>query len=116
MYVLCGRSSPSNETMTHIGILLCEVLRHSSADARLYEIKLAVVSLLLSAPTLVDILAYQSSLVVVERTGSSTNDAAAIVPILLTLLRLVHSNELVLKVVKDAVSYFLPIPKLRLSK
>jgi hypothetical protein len=79
--------------------------------------KLAVVSLLLNAPVeyssylldnggiepLVDILSYQSSLVVVERTGSSTNDAAAIVPILLTLLRLVESNELIRKVVKDAI-------------
>lgn len=117
MYALHGRTSPSNETMTHIGILLCELLRYSSADTRLYEIKLAVVSLLLNAPTeystyllanggiepLVDILSYQSSLVVVEKTGSSTNDAAAIIPILLTLLRLVESNELVLKVVTDAV-------------
>ena len=117
MYALEGRTNPSYETMTQIGILLCELLRHSSADTRLYEIKLAVVSLLLNAPTeystyllanggiepLVDILSYQSSLVVVERTGSSNNDAAAIVPILLTLQRLVESNELVLKVVKDAV-------------
>lgn len=117
MYALEGRTNPSYETMTQIGILLCEVLRHSSADTRLYEIKVAVVSLLLNAPAaystyllanggiepLVDILSYQSSLVVVERTGSSANDAAAIVPILLTLLRLVESNELVLKAVTDAV-------------
>jgi hypothetical protein len=117
MYALQSRTNPSYDTMTQIGILLCELLHYSNADIRLYEMKLAVVSLILNAPVeyssylldnggiepLVDILSYQSSLVVVERTGSSTNDAAAIVPILLTLLRLVESNELIRKVVKDAV-------------
>jgi hypothetical protein len=64
------------------------------------KIKLAVVSLLLNATReysghllknggigpLVEIMAYQTSLERAERTGSSTEDAAAIVPILLQRL------------------------------
>ena len=112
-----GQSMTSNETMAWIGILLCDLLRYPSADERLYQIKLAVISLLLNSPAeysdyllnnkgidpLVDILDYQTSLVVVERTENSAEDAAAVVPVLLTLMRLVQSNKLVLKVVKDAV-------------
>ena len=117
-----GRSSappPEDTTTAQIGILLCELLRYPSRtdDGRLYEIKLAVVSLLLTMPReyggyllnnggivpLVEILERQTSLVVVEGTGSSAEDAAAVVPILLVLLRLVQYDESVSKVVKDAV-------------
>jgi len=117
-----GRSSappPEDTTTAQIGILLCELLRYPSTDdGRLYEIKLAVVSLLLlnasrecggyllnngGIEPLVEILERQTSLVVVEGTGSSAEDAAAVVPILLVLLRLVQSDESVSKVVKDAV-------------
>ena len=52
---------------------------------------------------LVDIMAYQTSMVVVERTGSSSGDAAAVVPILLVLLKLVQSDANALQVVKDEV-------------
>ena len=52
---------------------------------------------------LVKIMELQTSLVVVEGTGSSTEDAAVVMPILLVLLRLVQSAELVLKVMRDAV-------------
>ena len=76
-----------------------------------------MVALLLDAPTeyndylvnndgvqrLIDILAYQASVVVIEKTNSSADDASAIVPILLALLRLVQSNEAALTVVKEAV-------------
>ncbi|KAL3776608.1 hypothetical protein ACHAW5_007809 [Stephanodiscus triporus] len=120
LYALDARGGGSalwKETDGHMGIVLCELLRYPSSDARLYEIKLAVVSLLLNAPReycghiynfggvepLVEILAYQTSLVVVERTGSSAEDAAAVVPILLALLRLVESDESVMQVVKESV-------------
>ena len=103
--------------MTQVGIILCELLQFSSGDERVYQIKLAVVALLLNAPKeytqylvnnggiqqLVDILSYQTSLVVVERTGSSSADAAAVVPILLVLLKLVQSNESALAIVKNEV-------------
>ena len=121
LYVL-GSSNPSNrlpsdDTMTQVGIILCELLQFSSGDERVYQIKLAVVALLLNAPKeytqylvnnggiqqLVDILSYQTSLVVVERTGSSSEDAAAVVPILLVLLKLVQSNESALAIVKNEV-------------
>jgi len=51
----------------------------------------------------VDILSYQTSLVVVERRGSSSEDAAAVVPILLLLLKLVQSNPSALQIVKNEV-------------
>ena len=111
------RSAPMVDATAQIGVVLCELLQYPSADGRLYEIKLAVVSLLLDAPReyggyllnnggiepLVEIMERQTSLVVVEGTGSSAEDAAAVVPILLVLLRLVQSDESVSKVVRDAV-------------
>jgi hypothetical protein len=119
LYAFCanGRSAPSGVATAQIGIMLCELLRYPSADGRLYEIKLAVVSLLLNAPReyggyllnnggvepLIEIMERQTLLVVVERTGSSADDAAAVVPILLVMMRLVQSDESVSKVVKDAV-------------
>jgi len=89
----------------------------SSADERCYQCKLAVVNLLLDAPKgysrylvengavphLVDVLSYQTSLVVVERTGSSANDAAAVVPVLLALLRIVKADEEALEIVRREV-------------
>ena len=121
LYVL-GSSNPSirqpsNDTMTQIGIILCELLQFSSGDERVYQIKLAVVALLLNAPKeyssylvnnggmkqMIDILSYQTSLVVVERTGSSSEDAAAVVPILLVLLKIVQFNESALTIVKNEV-------------
>ena len=114
-------NKPSHTTMTQIGIILCELLQLSSADERVYNIKLAVVALLLNAPkeygtylvnnggggsieALVDILSYQTSLVVVERTTtSSSEDAAAVVPILLVLLNLVQSNKIALDIIKKKV-------------
>jgi hypothetical protein len=108
---------PSNDAMTQIGIMLCEILRLSNADIRVYECKLAVVTLLLNAPEqysgylssnggikpLVDIMAYQLSVVVVERTGSSAEDAAAVVPILLVLRKLCQSNASILQMVKNEI-------------
>ena len=47
-------------------------------------------------------MAYQTSLVVVERTGSSAEDAAVVVPIMFALLRLVESDESVMKVPLDS--------------
>ena len=107
----------TNDIMMRIGVILCELLQFPNADERVYQIKLAVVALLLDAPKeyndyivnndgvqrLVDILAYQASVVVIEKTNSSADDASAIVPILLALLRLVQSNEAALTVVKEAV-------------
>jgi hypothetical protein len=108
---------PSNDTMTQIGIMLCEILRLSNADIRVYNCKLAVVALLLNAPgeysgylashdgikPLVDIMAYQLSVVVVERTANSAEDAAAVVPILLVLRKLCQSNAAVMQMVKNEV-------------
>ncbi len=115
MYALDGyrggrtKSTGDDASTRDIGILLCELLRHS--------IKLAAVSLLLNATrecgaylannggieALVDIMSYQTSVVVVERTGCFSDDAAAVVPILLALLRLVELDESIRKVVKGAV-------------
>mmetsp|Transcript_26089 Transcript_26089/g.62657 ORF Transcript_26089/g.62657 Transcript_26089/m.62657 type:complete len:556 (-) Transcript_26089:143-1810(-) len=120
MYVLGSNPSismPPKDVMTQIGVILCELLQLSNADERLYQIKLAVVALLLNAPDeyinylvnnggikpLVDIMAYQTSLVVVEKRGSSAEDAAAVLPILLVLLKLTQSNESALKIAKDEV-------------
>ena len=108
---------PSNDTMTQIGVMLCEILCLSNADIRVYQCKLAVVSLLLNAPgeysgylashngikPLISIMAYQLSVVVVERTANSAEDAAAVVPILLVLFKLCQSNEAVLQMVKNEV-------------
>ncbi|KAL7439541.1 hypothetical protein ACHAXM_006758 [Skeletonema potamos] len=108
---------PSSDTMTQIGMMLCEILRLSNADIRVYHCKLAVVALLLNAPKefsgylashdgikpLVDILAYQLSVVVVERTATSAEDAAAVVPILLVLCKLCQSNAAVMQMVKNEV-------------
>jgi hypothetical protein len=105
------------ETMTQLGIILCELLKLSSSDARVYQCKLAVVALLLNAPNeyaeylattggitqLVEILAYQLSVVVIERTDSGAEDAAAVVPILLVLQKLSQASPTVLKIVKDKV-------------
>ena len=110
-------SLPSIDTMTQIGIILCEILRLSNADMRVYQCKLAVVSLLLNAPDeysgylashdgikpLLSIMAYQLSVVVIERTSNSAEDAAAVVPILLVLRKLCHSNAEVLQLVKNEV-------------
>jgi hypothetical protein len=107
----------SQETMTQLGIILCELLKLSSSDARVYQCKLAVVALLLNAPNeyaeylattggitqLVEIMAYQLSVVVIERTGSGAEDAAAVVPILLVLQKLSQASPTVLKIVKDKV-------------
>ncbi|KAL7426012.1 hypothetical protein ACHAXH_000200 [Discostella pseudostelligera] len=108
---------PTQSTMEFIGVILCELLHFPNSDERVYAIKLAVVALLLDAPNefndhlastncvkrLVEILSYQASVVVIERTNSSAEDAAAVVPILLALQRLVQSNESAHKVVKEAV-------------
>ncbi|KAK1748307.1 synembryn [Skeletonema marinoi] len=108
---------PSNDTMTQIGMMLSEILRLSNADVRVYQCKLAVVTLLLNAPgeysgylashdgikPLVNIMAYQLSTVVVERTANSAEDAAAVVPILLVLRKLCQSNSAVLQMVKNEV-------------
>jgi len=70
------------ETKTRIGNVLCELLQFSNADERMYQVKLAEVTLLHNAldgysgyliekggiQPLVDIMSYQTSLVV-ERTG-----------------------------------------------
>lgn len=110
-------SQSTNDIMMRIGVILCELLEFPNSDERVYQIKLAAVALLLASPKeccdylvnndcvkrLVDILAYQASVVVIERTGSLADDATAVVPILLALLRLVQSNETALKVVKEAV-------------
>ena len=112
-----ARRQPSPETMTQIGIVLCDLLHLSNSDERCYEIKLSVVALLLDAPkdyagylietqsikALVDIMSYQTSLVVLERTGSSSDDAAAVVPILLVLLKLTQSNNTALQMIKEEV-------------
>ena len=108
---------PSNDIMTQIGMMLCEVLCLSNADMRVYQCKLAVVALLLNAPgeysgylvshdgikPLVSIMSYQLSLVVVERTANSAEDAPAVVPILLVLRKLCQSNAAALQMVKDEV-------------
>ena len=112
-----GHSAPMEDATSQIRIVLCELLQHPSADGRLYKFKLAVGLLLLDVPhkygsyllnnggiePLVEIMELQTLLVVVEGTGSSAEDAAAVMPILLVLLRLVQSSELVLKVMRDAV-------------
>jgi len=120
LYVLGSNPSipkPSHDTMSQIGIIFCELLQFSNADERIYQIKLAVVALLLDAPKecttylinnegiqpLVDIMSYQTSLVVIERTVSSKDDAAEVVPILLVLLKLVQSNKSALEMIKNEV-------------
>lgn len=110
-------SRPTHDTLNSIGAILCELLHFPNSDERVYAIKLTVVALLLDAPNefndhlvnndcvkrLVEILSYQASVVVIERTNSSSEDAAAVVPILLALQRLVQSNESALKLVKEAI-------------
>ncbi len=110
-------SQPTNDSMMRVGVILCELLQFPNSDERVYQIKLAAVALLLASPKeccdylvnndcvkrLVEILAYQASVVVIERTNSLADDATAVVPILLALLRLVQSNETALKVTKEAV-------------
>ena len=120
LYVLGSNPAipkPNHDTMSQIGIILCELLQFSNADERIYQIKLSVVALLLDAPKeyttylinnggiqpLVDIMSYQTSLVVVERTKNSAEDAAEVVPILLVLLKLVQSNKSALEMVKNEV-------------
>ena len=114
-----GRTSrrPSEDAMTQIGTLLCDILRASSADERVYRAKLDAVTLLLDAPKqyagflaqnggippLVDLLSYQTSLVLVERTASSKEDAAEVLPILLALRRLAASHHAALDRIKDGV-------------
>ena len=112
-----GKPLPSNDTMTQIGIMFCEILRLSNADIRVYQCKLSVVALLLNAPgeysgylashdgikPLVEIMAYQLSVVVVERTANSAEDATAVVPILLVVRKLCQSNASVLQMVKNEV-------------
>ncbi|KAL7537038.1 hypothetical protein ACHAWF_005641, partial [Thalassiosira exigua] len=112
-----SKRRPPKETMTQIGIALADLLRLPSSDARCYEIKLAVVPLLLNAPReyagylvergaikpLADVLSYQTSLVVVEKTRSSAEDAAAVVPILLAMLHIVQSNPSAKEAVRDEV-------------
>jgi hypothetical protein len=87
----------SQETMTQLGIILCELLKLSSSDARVHQCKLAVVALLLNAQylatngeitPLVEIMTYQLSVVVIETTGSGAKDGAAVVSILLVLEKL----------------------------
>lgn len=114
---LSSNSSHNKDTMTRIGIILCESLQYPNSDMRVYQCKLAVVALLLNAPDdyseylavnkgiipLIDIMAYQLSVVVIERTGSSAEDAAAAVPILLVLRKLAQASSSVLKLVQDEV-------------
>eukprot|EP01082_Thalassiosira_pseudonana_P016226 g14319.t1 g14319 contig9:1603150-1604731(+) len=114
---LSSNSSHNKDTMTRIGIILCELLQYPNSDMRVYQCKLAVVALLLNAPDdyseylavnrgiipLIDIMAYQLSVVVIERTGSSAEDAAAAVPILLVLRKLAQASSSVLKLVQDEV-------------
>ena len=114
---ISSRSQYSENTMTQIGILLCDFFKLPNSDARVYECKLAAVALLLNAPKeyagylaenggikpLADIMSYQLALVVVERTGSGAEDAAAIVPILLVLQKLAQANSTALQIVKDKV-------------
>lgn len=112
-----SKSHYSQETMTQLGIILCELLKLPNSDARVFQCKLAVVALLLNAPNeyaqylaihggikpLVDIMTYQLSVVVVERTNSGAEDAAAVVPILLALKKLAQASSAVLKIVKEEV-------------
>ncbi|KAL3801777.1 hypothetical protein HJC23_001173 [Cyclotella cryptica] len=114
---LSTKAQNYQDNMTQLGIILCDLLKLSNSDARVYQCKLAVVALLLNAPKeyaqylaihggikpLVDIMEYQLSLVVVERTASGAEDAAAVVPILLVLKKLAQASSLVLKIVKDEV-------------
>ena len=110
-------AEPSRETSAEIGAALRDVLGLSSADGRAYRCKLAAVNLLLDAPKghsrylvesgavthLVDVLSYQTSLVVVERTASTADDAAAVLPVLLALLRIVKSEKEALEIVRRGV-------------
>ena len=121
-----GNSSkplPSSDTITQIGIILCDLLRLPNAYMRIYQCKLAVVALLLNAPKeysdyllinggikpLIDIMAIQLATVAVERTGKGTEDAAAVLPKLLVLNKLAKANASVLEKVK--MKYFHPMQK-----
>lgn len=112
-----SKSRPSDDTMNVLAAVLCELLRFSNANERVYQIKLAVVTLLLNAPEgygqylvtndgiapLVDVLSRQTSLVVIERNHNSSDDAATVVPVTLALLRLVKTNDAARRAVKDVV-------------
>jgi len=107
---------PSNDTMTKIGVILCDLLKLPNVDDRVHQCKLAVVALLLNAPEeysgyllanggiipLIDIMKYQAS-AIIARKRSRPDDAASIVPIMLVLGKLAQANETVLKMIRDEV-------------
>jgi len=107
-------SFEEEDTMTQLGILLCDIIRLPNADARVYKCKLAVVNLLMDAPPgyahylllnggiqpLISILTLQATTLAVEQSGTnSVKDALTIVPILAVL----HKMCQALPIVKDII-------------
>lgn len=98
-----NNSQEEEDTMTQIGILLCEIIRLPNADMRVYKCKLAAVKLMMEAPPgyayflllnggippLVTILMLQVTALVVEQSRSKSNgDALIVIPILAVLLKI----------------------------
>eukprot|EP00816_Leptocylindrus_hargravesii_P009469 CAMPEP_0196821588 /NCGR_PEP_ID=MMETSP1362-20130617/79962_1 /TAXON_ID=163516 /ORGANISM="Leptocylindrus danicus, Strain CCMP1856" /LENGTH=498 /DNA_ID=CAMNT_0042200829 /DNA_START=169 /DNA_END=1665 /DNA_ORIENTATION=+ len=102
------------ETMTQLGIILCDVLSVPNADSRAYRCKLAVVMLLMDMPNeysqylwvnkgvgqLLSILSLQLSEIVIEKRKNSSISA---LPILVVLNKLTQANPAIKKFVEDEV-------------
>uniref|UniRef100_A0A7S2L5W3 Uncharacterized protein n=1 Tax=Leptocylindrus danicus TaxID=163516 RepID=A0A7S2L5W3_9STRA len=102
------------ETMTQLGIILCDILHIPNADSRAYRCKLAVVMLLMDMPNeysqylwvnkgvgqLVSILSLQLSEIVIEKRKNSSIGA---LPILVVLNKLTQANPAIKKFVEDEV-------------
>uniref|UniRef100_A0A7S1BQP5 Uncharacterized protein n=1 Tax=Corethron hystrix TaxID=216773 RepID=A0A7S1BQP5_9STRA len=124
----CNIAGADEETMTHLGVILCEMLQFPNANIYLYEIKLGVVKLLMDLPEgysfylllnggidpLVDILTLQLLFNTIEgapissewnhRSGTNGNDASvALLPVLVVLSKLCKANTTICSQVHDRV-------------
>ena len=111
-------SFEEEDTMTQLGILLCDIIRYPNADVRVYKCKLAVVNLLMDAPPgyahylllnggiqpLISILTLQATTLVVEQSRTnSVKDALTIVPILAVLHKMCQAVPTVKDIIKVQV-------------
>lgn len=117
-YAQQAKSSTSaeekEETMTQLGIIICDILRIPNPDSRAYRCKLAVVMLLMDMPNeysqylwvnkgvgqLVIILNLQLSEIVIEKRKNSSVGA---LPILVVLNKLTQVNPAIKKFVEEEI-------------
>jgi len=125
-------NNPHFDLMTQMGILLGDILHLPNANVATYEVKVASVSLLMDTPinygyyllandcirTILDVLELQVSSVVLERDVSGTksssfggdskvsgskDDAAALTPILIVLIKYGTANPEILRQMKERI-------------